>query len=150
MVTRSAVVRQVHGITFVGRADSRHWVPMDGPEEFGGSNAAARPKELVLLALGGCTGSDVAAVLQKKRAPVETLEVRLTAEQAEEHPQVFTKIHVEIVVTGDDIRAADVERAIELSETKYCSVGAMLRGSVAITYGYRIEPATRALAGQAS
>ena len=150
MVTRTAVVRRVDGITFIGRADTNHWVAMDGPEDFGGRNAATRPKELVLLALGGCTGSDVAAILQKKRVPVESLEMRLTAEQTDEHPQVFTKIHVEVVVSGDDIRAADVARAIELSETKYCSVGAMLRAAVAITYSYRIEPASRALTGQAS
>jgi putative redox protein len=108
MVNRTAVVRRVDGLTFLGRADTKHWVAMDGPESFGGSNAATRPKELVLLALGGCTGSDVAAILQKKRVPVQSLEIRLSAEEAEEHPQVFTSIHVEVVVTGDDIRAADV------------------------------------------
>lgn len=151
MVTRTAVVRRVDGITFLGRADTKHWVAMDGPESFGGSNAATRPKELVLLALGGCTGSDVAAILQKKRVPVQSLEIRLSAEEAEEHPQVFASIHVEVVVTGDDIRAADVARAIELSETKYCSVGAMLRGTVTIAYSYRIEPSPqRTLAGQVS
>ena len=151
MVTRTAVVRRVDGITFLGRADTNHWVAMDGPESFGGSSAATRPKELVLLALGGCTGSDVAAILQKKRVPVQSLEIRLSAEEAAEHPQVFTSIHVEVVVSGDDMRAADVARAIELSETKYCSVGAMLRGSVPITYSYRIEPSPqRALTGQAS
>lgn len=142
MSTKTAVVKQLEGITFVGRTDSNHWVAMDGPSEFGGSNAGTRPKELILLALGGCTGSDVVAILKKKRAPVDGIEIRLSAQVSDDHPQVFTSIHVEYVFFGDGIRNADVERAIELSETKYCSVSAMLRPSVAITHSYRIEPST--------
>jgi putative redox protein len=140
MVTTTAVIRQVQGITLAGRTDSNHWIVMDGPEEFGGSSAGIRPKELVLLALGGCTGSDVISILRKKRVSVDEFEMRLTAEQAEEHPQVFTKIHVEFVFRGEQIESEDVARAIELSETKYCAVSAMLRNSVAITHSYRIEP----------
>lgn len=140
MATKTAIVKQLQGITFVGKTDSNQWVAMDGPEEFGGSGAGTRPKELILLALGGCTGSDVVSILKKKRAPVDRFEIHLTAEVADEHPQVFTKIHVEYVFFGDGIRKEDVERAIELSETKYCSVSAMLRASVAITHSYRIQP----------
>jgi len=62
-----AYVKQINGISFVGKTDSNHWITMDGPEDFGGSNAGIRPKELMLLALGGCTGSDVVSILQKKR-----------------------------------------------------------------------------------
>jgi putative redox protein len=140
MATKTAVIRQVQGLSLAGRTDSNHWVVMDGPEEFGGSNAGIRPKELVLLALGGCTGSDVISILRKKRVAVEGLDMHLTADQVEEHPQVFTKIHVEFVFHGDHIRPQDVERAIELSETKYCAVTAMLRNAVTITHSYRIEP----------
>lgn len=138
-MTKRALVKQVQGITFAGKTDSNHWVMMDGPEEFGGSNAGTRPKELILLALGGCTGSDVVSILTKKRVALEGFQIEFTAETADTHPQVFTKIHMEFVFRGRDIRAADVERAIELSETKYCAVSAMLRGSVAITHAYRIE-----------
>jgi putative redox protein len=137
--TKTARVVQLHGITFAGTANSNHWVVMDGPEEFGGSSAAARPKELLLLALAGCTGSDIVTILQKKRAPLTRLELNVTAEQAEEHPLVYTRIHVEYVLHGEGLRPQDVERAIELSETKYCSVSAMLRPAVAITHSYRIE-----------
>lgn len=140
MSTRTAVIRQVDGISLAGRTDSNHWVVMDGPTEFGGSNAGTRPKELLLLALGGCTASDVIAILRKKRLAVEDVEVRVTAEQTDEHPQVFTKIHLEFIVRGDDLRPDDVARAIELSETKYCPVHAMLRPSMAITSSYRIAP----------
>jgi len=140
MTTKRAFVKQVQGISFAGKTDSNHWIVMDGPETFGGSNAGIRPKELVLLALAGCTSSDVVSILQKKRVPLEAFEVQVTAEQTDEHPQVFTAIHLEFVFRGD-VRPADVERAIELSDTKYCSVAAMLRNSVAITHSYRIEPA---------
>ena len=139
MVVKTALVRQVQGITLAGNTDSNHWVVMDGPQEFGGSNAGTRPKELLLLALGGCTASDVITILQKKRVALDGLEIHITAEQRDEHPQVLTKIHLEYVVRGDDIRPQDVVRAIELSETKYCSVSAMLRPAIPITWSYRIE-----------
>jgi putative redox protein len=125
MAQKKAVIRQLNGITLAGKTDSNHWVMMDGPEMFGGSNAAIRPKELLLLSLGGCTSSDVISILNKKRAAVEEFEMLITANAAEEHPQVYTDIHV--------------ERAIELSSTKYCSVSTMLTPKVKITHSYRIE-----------
>jgi len=140
MVVKTALVKQVQGITLAGNTDSNHWVMMDGPPEFGGNNAATRPKELLLLALDGCTASDVIAVLRKKRVMLESFEIHITADQRDEHPQVFTRIHLEYVVRGCDIRPQDVARAIELSESKYCSVSAMLRPAVPITWSYRIEP----------
>lgn len=142
MPAKTAVVKQLGGITFAAKSDSNHWVLMDGPESFGGSNAAPRPKELLLFALGGCTSSDVIPILKKKRVPVEGYEVRLTGNVREEHPQVFTDIHMEYVFYGDNINPADIERAIELSTTKYCSVTAMLRDSVKITHSYRIVSST--------
>ena len=145
MATKRAVVKQLQGITFVGKTDSNHWIAMDGPEEFGGSDGGIRPKELVLLALAGCTASDVASILRKKRVPLDAFEIRVTADQADEHPQVFTRIHLEFVFRGDDIDAVDVERALELSETKYCAVQAMLRPAVAISRSYRIESRTMAV-----
>jgi putative redox protein len=140
MAVRKAVVRQVQGITLAARADSNHWVVMDGGEKFGGSLAGSSPKELLLMALGGCTAMDVIPILAKKRAPVSHLEVHLTANTAEEHPQVYTDIHLEYVVYGDGVLPDDVARAIELSTTKYCSVSAMLRPSVKLTHSFRIEP----------
>ena len=136
---KRAIVKQLNGITFAGKSDSNHWVVIDGPESFGGSDAGSRPKELLLLALGGCTASDVVSILKKKRVALENFDVRLQANVREEHPQVFTDIHVEYVFYGEDIIPSDVERAIELSTTKYCSVSAMLRNNVNITHSYRIE-----------
>lgn len=142
MPIKEAIVKQLQGITLAARSDSNHWVTMDGPEIFGGSEAGPRPKELLLMALGGCTASDIIPIMKKKRVPFQNVEVRLTAHVREEQPQVFTDIHIEYIVFGDGIKPIDVERAIELSTTKYCAVSAMLRGSVKITHSYRIEPST--------
>ncbi len=138
MVTKTAFVKQLRGITLVGKTDSNNWITMDGPENFYGSNAGIRPKELLLLSLAGCTGSDVIAILQKKKANLKGFEINITAEQQEEHPQVYTKIHLEFVFYGKNIQDKDVERAIELSQTKYCSVTVMLQKSVEITHSYKI------------
>jgi putative redox protein len=81
---------------------------------------------------------DVVSILQKKRQPFTGLQAKVTAERAEEHPRVYTEIHVEYVVTGKDVKPEAVARAIELSETKYCSATAMLRQAVEITTSYRI------------
>ena len=139
MVTKHAIVRQISGITFAAKSDSNHWTIMDGPEDFGGSSAGPKPKELPLIALGGCTASDVVPILKKKRVTLTGFEVRLTGNVREEHPQIFTDIHIEYIVYGEGINPKDVERAIELSTTKYCSVSAMLKSSVNITHSYRIE-----------
>lgn len=138
MATKKAFVKQVKGITFVGKTDSNHWITMDGPESFGGSDAGIRPKELLMLSLGGCTGSDVASILGKKKLKLDGFEINITAESADEHPQVFTKMHLEYVFYGKDIPAKDVERAIELSLTKYCSVTAMLQKAMPIEHSFRI------------
>lgn len=138
MATKKAFVKQVLGITFVGKTDSNHWITMDGPENFYGSNAGVRPKELILLSLAGCTGSDVIAILQKKRVNLDNLEINITAEQQETHPQVYTKIHIEFLFYGEGIAEKDVERAIDLSQNTYCSVTAMLQKSVEITHSFKI------------
>jgi len=132
-------IKQIEGITFVGKADSNHWVTMDGPKNFSGSEAASRPMELLLLSLGGCTASDVASILTKKRVDIKKFEINLNAERAEEHPKIFTKIHMEYIFTGNNIKKDDIERAIDLSQNKYCSVSAMLNKTVDITNSYKIN-----------
>ncbi len=138
MATKRAFLKQVRGITFAGKTDSNNWVMIDGPENFYGSNAATRPKELLLISLSGCTASDVVAILQKKRVNLDNLEMNITAEETEEHPKVYKSINLEYVFYGKDIKAKDVERAIELSQTKYCGVTKMLSNSVEITHSYKI------------
>jgi putative redox protein len=133
-----AVVKQIEGCSFIGKADSNHWVSIDTKKEVSGSDAAAHPMELVLLALGSCTGCDVISILQKKKVPLKDFEIHIDAERAEEHPRVFTKIHLEYVFVGTGLNPIHLERAIELSQQKYCPVSAMLRPSVPITTSYRI------------
>lgn len=138
---KKAFVTQVakNSITFTGRSDSNHWITLDGPAKFGGSDAGVSPKELLLLSLAGCTGSDVASILTKKRVNLDGFDMHISAEETKEHPVVFTSVHIEYVFFGASIEAKDVERAIELSQTKYCGVTAMLEKAMEITHSYRIE-----------
>jgi len=138
MAVKSAYIKQISGITFAGKTDSNHWITMDGPKEFGGSDAGIRPKELILLALGGCTSSDVVSILNKKRVKFDGYEINISSETSDSHPQVFTKINLEYVFYGNQIDPKNVERAIELSLTKYCGVTAMLEKACGISHTYRI------------
>jgi putative redox protein len=130
--------RLCEGLQFVGRSDSGHSIVMDGPVAAGGSDTALRPSELVLIGLAGCTGMDVISILRKKRQPVTGLEVVVSAEQAAEHPRAFRRLKVRYIVQGAGVDEAAVRRAIELSEEKYCSVGATLKESVEMTSSFEI------------
>ncbi len=142
-MTKEIFLRQLKGNTLVARGGSNHWVTLDTKPEVGGHAAATTPKELLLMALAGCTAMDVIPILKKKRSPVAGFECNVKGTERTEHPAVFTDIHIEYVVYGDGVKSEDVERAIELSRTKYCSVSAMLTASVAITHSFRIEPAAK-------
>jgi putative redox protein len=150
IMTKEVQLKQVSGITFVAKANSNHWVVMDGSPDFGGSLAGSTPKELLLMALTGCTSTDVVSILKKRQTPLQGYEVNVKGVEREEHPRIFTSIHVEYVFYGEGINKADVERAIDMSVTKYCSVSAILSASVPITHSYRIEPATVPAARPAS
>ncbi|MBN1999610.1 OsmC family protein [candidate division KSB1 bacterium] len=134
-----AVIKQVQGMSLVGKADSGHWVSMDAPESLGGEDAGARPLELFLLGLGGCTSMDVISILQKKRIHLEFYECFLEAERVEEHPRVFHTVKIKFVFYGDAIPKDAVERAIELSHSKYCSASAMVGKSAKIEIEYQIK-----------
>jgi len=138
METKKVYLKQVKGLTLAAKGETNHWITMDGPEKLGGSNAGVRPKELVLMALAGCTASDVISILQKKRVKLTDFEINITAQQSEEHPKVFTHIDLEYVFYGKDIKEKDVERAIELSTETYCGVSAMLKKAMTINHTFRI------------
>jgi putative redox protein len=137
-----AVVKHIEGCSFLGKAESNHLVPVDTKKESGGTDAATHPMELVLLALGSCTGCDVVSILQKKKVQLSHFEISIDAERAEEYPKVFTKIHLEFIFGGSGLNPVHLERAIQLSQEKYCPVSAMLRPSVPITTSYRIVEET--------
>jgi len=120
-----------NGLSFTGTAfDSNFTVPLGADQKVGGLGDGFRPLELLLVGLAGCTAMDVISILQKKRQEVTAFEVRAHADRTEEHPKVFTRILVEYIIKGKQIDRAAVERAVELSETKYCAAQAML-GKVA-------------------
>ena len=140
----NATIRWTREMQFTGTGDAGAAITMDARQEHGGQGTGPSPMETVLLALGGCTGMDVIDVLKKMRAPIDGLEIRITAERAEEHPRVFTRIALEYVFTGAELRPDQVTRAVELSQTRYCSVSAMLRWGAELTYSWRIVPAAAA------
>lgn len=104
-----------------------------------GRASAATPMELLLIALGGCTAVDVVSILEKKRERVTSYRVEVRGERREEHPRAFTRIEVRHVVRGRGLSEKAVARAVELSETKYCSVAATLRPAVEIVTTFEIE-----------
>lgn len=135
-----ATVKWVDGAQFIGESGSGHSVVMDGPPDHGGRNLGVRPMEMLLLGLGGCSSFDVMSILTKARQAVTDCRVELEAERAEGVPSPFTKIHMQFVVTGKDLKEPQVKRAVELSATKYCSASIMLEaGGVEITHSYEIR-----------
>jgi len=109
-------------------------------------NTGAKPIELVAVALAGCTAFDVIGILRKKRQQVTGYEVTVEADQTPDPPQVFTKVRIHHIVTGVDIAEHALRDAIRLSETKYCSVGAMVKQSAKIESTYEIVPAEQPVA----
>jgi putative redox protein len=101
-------------------------------------SSAATPMELLLIALGSCTGVDVISILKKKRQQVTDYRIEVSGERREDYPRSYTRLFVKHIVRGRDISAAAVATAIELSDTKYCSVAATLRGSAEIVSSYQI------------
>ncbi|MDE3059100.1 MAG: OsmC family protein [Bacteroidota bacterium] len=137
MDKKEAALHHVKAFAFLAKASSNHWVAVESMHH-GEPAAATGPMELVLVALGGCTGADVANILEKKRAAFTRFEINISGERAETHPKVFTKIHIEYILEGKDLRASDVEQAIELSQSTYCSVSAMLKKTAEITCSYKL------------
>jgi putative redox protein len=121
-----AKVTWSHGLSFEGTATSGFKLPLGSSVESGGENDGFRPLELLLIGLAGCTGMDVISILEKKRQEITAFEVRVQAERGSEYPRIFTKIEVEYVVTGKNLEKVAVDRAVELSVTKYCAAQAML------------------------
>jgi putative redox protein len=123
------------GLRFIGTVGSGHTIILDSGE----GDTGARPAELVPLALAGCTAMDVISILRKKRQDVRGYRVESAGTQMDAHPNAFTRIDVTHVIEGAGLDVDAVARAIELSATKYCSVGSTLAsGMVEVHHGYRI------------
>lgn len=128
------------GRRFVHRSHTGHALVTDTPAEHGGGGTAPSPMELVVMGLAGCTAVDVASILEGMRQPLRALTVSAGFERADDHPRVFTRIALHYRLEGD-LDPARVERAVALSQDKYCSVSAMLaRGGVALAHTVEILP----------
>ena len=138
-----ATLKQVQGSTFAAKADSNHWVTIDNSPGDEGAGAASGPMELVLMGLGGCSAVDVLLILKKMRAKVIDCQINLEAERADEHPRVFTRVSLEYLFKGEGLKPKDLERAIQLSMDKYCSVAGMVSQTARIETSYKIIEETR-------
>lgn len=126
--------------SFRATSGSGHSVQMDGPPDHGGKDLGARPMEMMLMGLGGCSSFDVMSILQKSRQDVTACHAELEAERADTVPAVFTRIHLHFVVTGNNLKENLVKRAVSLSAEKYCSASIMLeKAGVAITHSHEIR-----------
>ena len=134
----NATVKWQKRLTFTGTADSDFSVPLGGRPKAGGDNDGFRPMELIAIGLAGCTAMDTISILQKKRQDVIDFEVNVHAEQAEEHPRVFTHIKIEFHITGRAVVEDAVLRAIKLSAERYCPAQGMLLQVVPIDLKYQI------------
>ena len=126
---------------FVAWDEAGHGVVMDASAEHKGDGSGARPLELLLYSLAGCTGIDIVSILEKQRQDVTDFELVVSAEQREERPRRYERVHIEYVVAGHGLKASAIERAISLSEEKYCSVSAMFDPAIELTSEYRIVEA---------
>lgn len=136
-----ARVKWLDNMSFVGESGSGHSVVMDGPPELGGRNLGVRPMEMLLLGLGGCASFDVVLILQKSKQQVLDCEVQIEAERADKEPKVFTRIHLHFVVSGRNLSAEKVERAIKLSAEKYCSASIMLAKTAEVSHDFELREA---------
>ncbi len=134
-------VKWLDHMTFVAESGSGHSVVMDGSPEHGGRNLGARPMEMLLMGLGGCSAFDVILMLQKSRQSVTDCEIELGAERADAIPAVFTAISMHFKVYGHDLSEKQVARAVSLSAEKYCSASAMLEKTAKITVTHELLPA---------
>ncbi len=134
---KTARVKWVEGMQFLGNAPSGHSIVMDAAQEANGANSGTRPKELLLVGLGGCTGMDVVSILRKMQIPFESLEVEVHAEETVEHPKVWTRIEVVYRVVGD-VPEDKFLKAITLSQERYCAVSPMLGKAAEIIVHHEI------------
>lgn len=121
---------------FLAKPDSGHTVVLDDAQ----GNTGIRPMEAVLVALGGCTGMDVVSILKKMKVDFKGFRVEIYAERADTHPKVYTYVRVNYIFSGTNLPMEKLERAVQLSRDKYCSVMAMLRHTAKIETNILIEP----------
>ncbi len=127
------------GLKFTGTSIWGHEIVIDSSKKSGGNEEGYQPMELMIFGLAACTGIDIVRISDKMRLELTDLDVKVKITQAEEPPREVTAAHIEYVVTGKDIKPSKIEKAIDLSVNKYCTVGATMRGITEITHSYTIK-----------
>ena len=115
-----------------------HKILMDANEDFGGHNLGPRPKPLLISALTGCTGMDVVSILKKMHVEVDTFEIKTEAEMTEEHPKTYSKIHLIYEFSGKNLDEGKIQKAVSLSQDKYCGVSELLKKGLELTYEIKL------------
>lgn len=138
---KSARLTLAQGMRFDAETGSGHRLTLDTTDITGGGNAGSSPMELLLTALAGCSGMDVISILRKMRQDVTAYAVEVRGTQVDEHPRIYAAITVEHTVTGRDLNPELVNRAVELSATRYCPVGATIGRATPITHVVQIVAA---------
>jgi putative redox protein len=131
------LVKWLQNKQFVGIDSSRHSVVLSTQDE--GNSVGVKPSEMLLVALGACTAVDIVDIMAKKRTPVSSLEIEVKGEQDADPPWTYRKIHLIYRLRGACLTRASVEQAIQLSDEKYCSVAATIRGVATISWEFIIE-----------
>ncbi len=124
-------------MAFEGTGDSGQSVLLDAGPQVGGENKGARPMETLLSALGGCTGMDVVSILKKMRMDIESFQMEISGDRAEEHPKKFTKVNIIYKLIGNNLDEKKVRKAIDLTQETYCSVSKSLNAK--ITYSFELN-----------
>ena len=137
MTTLTADVQWNSEMAFKAKVNG-HELMLDLDEDTGGKNLGPRPKPLLLVSLGGCTGMDVISILKKMRGEPEYFNVRLEGEVTEEHPKHFTKIHLIFEFRGKDLPMDKLQKAIDLSKERYCGISYTLQQAVELTSEIKI------------
>lgn len=119
-------VSWIDNMALVAKSGSGHEIVLDAAAEHGGEDRGARPKELTLLSLGGCTAMDVVSIMNKMQVPFTRFTIDLEADTSSDHPQVFTEIRLIYRTEGEGVQREKVDRAIQLSQERYCGVTHML------------------------
>ncbi len=130
----------IGGMAFEMTLDGHHKLVMDAEDDFGGKDRGPRPKQLLISALTGCTGMDVVSILNKMKVEFTNFEIKVEADMTEEHPKVYSKIHLIYEFTGKDLQASikQIEKAVHLSQNRYCGVADMLGKAAELTNEIRL------------
>lgn len=126
------------GLRMIGEAEDGPAIVVDSKGGTYGTHSGPTPMELLLMGLAGCTAMDVVSIMEKKRQPLTSLQVKVNAERADDHPRYFTKIELAYTAYGEGVDEDALARAIDLSENKYCSAQAMFRDKAELTHTYRV------------